>query len=104
MQGFVPAMIAREVFVRGGYVIGARMVAFLCVCVAMAISAFYELVEWWVALALKQGADEFLGLQGDVWDTQSDMFMAFIGAVTALLTLTWFHDRQLKSAGYKQSL
>ena len=73
------------------------MVAFLCVCVVMAISACYELIEWWTALALGQGADEFLGLQGDPWDTQSDMFMALVGAVTALLTLARFHDRQIKN-------
>ena len=96
MQGFVPALIAREIFVRGGYVSGMRMAAFLCICVAMAISAGYELIEWGVALALGKGADEFLGLQGNPWDTQSDMFMALVGAVTALLTLTHFHDRQLE--------
>ena len=95
MQGFVPALIAREIFVRGGYVTGARMVAFLSVCVALAISAFYELIEWWVALALGGGAVEFLGTQGDPWDTQSDMFMALAGAVVALLTLARFHDRQI---------
>jgi putative membrane protein len=63
--------------------------------VALAISAFYELVEWWSALALGQGADEFLGTQGDPWDTQSDMFLALIGATSALLTLSALHDRQL---------
>ena len=72
------------------------MTAFLCICVALAISAFYELVEWWSALALGQGADEFLGTQGDPWDTQSDMLMAFIGAMAALLTLSGLHDRQLR--------
>jgi putative membrane protein len=97
MQGFVPALIAREIFVRGGYVTGARMVAFLSGCVAMAISACYELIEWGMALALGQGADEFLGLQADPWDTQSDMFMALVGTVTALLTLARFHDRQIKT-------
>ena len=96
MQGFVPALIAREIFLRGAYVSGARMAAFLSVCVALAISACYELIEWWVALALGQGADEFLGLQGDPWDTQSDMFMALVGAVTALLTLARLHDYQIK--------
>jgi putative membrane protein len=73
------------------------MTAFLCICVALAISAFYELIEWWSALALGQGADEFLGTQGDPWDTQSDMLMALIGAVTALLSLSGIHDRQLQS-------
>jgi len=95
MQGFVPAMIAREILLRGDFVRGRRMVGFLCVCVAMAISACYELIEWGAAVALGQGADEFLGTQGDVWDTQSDMFMALIGASAALLLLARWHDRQL---------
>ena len=95
MQGFVPAMVAREILLRGDFVRGRRMVGFLCVCVAMAISACYELIEWGAAVALGQGADEFLGTQGDVWDTQSDMFMALIGASTALLLLARWHDRQL---------
>ena len=95
MQGFVPAMIAREIFLCGRYVTGARMLAFLSGCVALAISAFYELIEWWVALVLGQGSIEFLGTQGDPWDTQSDMFMALVGATVALLTLARFHDRQI---------
>ncbi len=95
MQGFVPAMVAREILLRGDFVRGRRMLGFLCVCVAMAISACYELIEWAAAVALGQGADEFLGTQGDVWDTQSDMFMALIGASTALLLLARWHDRQL---------
>ena len=95
MQGFVPVMIAREILLRGRYVSGARMVAFLSGCVALAISAFYELIEWWVALALGQGSIEFLGTQGDSWDTQSDMFMALVGATIALLTLARVHDRQI---------
>lgn len=95
MQGFVPAMVAREILLRGAWVRGARMTAFLCLCVALAISATYELIEWAAALALGQGADEFLGTQGDPWDTQSDMFMAMIGAITALALLGRWHDRQL---------
>ena len=95
MQGFVPAMVAREIFLRGGFVAGARMVAFLCVCVALAVSAVYELIEWGAALALGQGAEEFLGTQGDPWDTQADMFLALIGAVAALALLSRLHDRQL---------
>jgi len=94
-QGFVPAMVARELFVRGEYVRGRGMTAFLCVCVAMAISAVYELVEWGAALALGQGADEFLGTQGYVWDTQSDMFYALIGATAALVLLSRLHDREM---------
>ena len=75
------------------------MTAFLCVCVALAISALYELVEWWAALALGQGADEFLGTQGDPWDTQSDMFLALIGSTVAMATLSRSHDRQLQRLG-----
>jgi putative membrane protein len=96
MQGFVPAMIAREILLRGGFVSRRGMAAFLCICVALAFSAFYELIEWWAALALGQGAEEFLGTQGDPWDTQADMFLALIGAVVALASLTRFHDRQLE--------
>jgi putative membrane protein len=95
MQGFVPAMIAREILLRGEYVRGRRMAAFLCVCIALAVSATYELVEWWSALILGQGADEFLGTQGDPWDTQSDMFMALLGSCSALAALSRLHDRQI---------
>jgi putative membrane protein len=94
-QGFVPALVAREILVRGRYVRGRRMLAFLVVCVALAISAAYELIEWSVALVLGQGADEFLGTQGDPWDTQSDMFFALVGALTALALFSRLHDRQL---------
>lgn len=94
-QGFVPVMLAREILMRGGYVHGAKMVAFLSVCFVMAVSSWYELVEWGAALAMGQGADEFLGTQGDPWDTQSDMFFAFIGALTALALLSRLHDRLL---------
>lgn len=94
-QGFVPALAVREILLRGAYVRGRRMLAFLVVCTVLAISASYELIEWGAALALGQGADEFLGTQGDPWDTQTDMFMALIGAITALLLLSRLHDRQL---------
>ena len=95
LQGFVPALVAREILLRGDWVRGAKMTAFLCVCVALAISACYELIEWAAALFMGQGADEFLGTQGDEWDTQSDMFMALLGAGTALAVLSRWHDRQL---------
>ena len=95
MQGFVPAMAAREVLLRGAFVSGRRMSAFVCVCIALAVSAVYELIEWGAALALGQGADQFLGTQGDPWDTQADMFMALTGAAAALLLLSRLHDRQL---------
>lgn len=101
-QGLVPALLAKEILWRGGYVAAPagglwqrKMLAFLSVCVAMAISAWYELIEWWAALIMGQGADEFLGTQGDQWDTQSDMFMAFIGATAAVLLLARWHDRQI---------
>jgi putative membrane protein len=96
MQGFVPAMVAREILLRGDYVKGRKMTFFLCVCVALAISAVYELIEWWAALALGQGADEFLGTQGDPWDTQSDMFLAMLGALASLTLLSRRHDKELE--------
>ena len=94
-QGFVPALAAREILLRGAYVNSRRMLFFLCVCVALAVSAVYEMLEWFAALILGQGASEFLGTQGDGWDTQSDMFMALIGALVALFSLTRLHDRQI---------
>jgi putative membrane protein len=96
-QGFVPALVAREVLIRGGHVRGGKMLAFVVVCIVMAISAAYELFEWGAAIALGQGADEFLGTQGDPWDTQSDMLFALIGGITALLLLSRLHDRQLEA-------
>jgi putative membrane protein len=95
-QGFVPALVAREIFIRKEIVRGKKMLAFLVVCVALAISATYELIEWAAAITLGQGADEFLGTQGDAWDTQSDMFFALIGSVTALLLFSRIHDRQIR--------
>jgi putative membrane protein len=95
-QGFVPALVAREVFIRGGYIRGRRMLAFLVVCVVLAISATYEFIEWGAALAVGQGADEFLGTQGDPWDTQSDMFCALIGSIVALVFFSGIQDRQLR--------
>ena len=98
-QGFVPCIVAREILLRGEYVRGRRMAAFLCLCVVLAISATYELIEWGAALALGQGADEFLGTQGDPWDTQSDMLFAGLGGAAALL-LTRLHDRQMARLGH----
>ncbi len=95
-QGFVPALVAREILIRGGHVNGRRMLAFLVTSVVLAISATYELIEWGAAEMLGQGADEFLGTQGYAWDTQSDMLMALIGAIAALLLLSRLHDRQLQ--------
>lgn len=95
-QGLVPALAAREILVRGGYVNGRKMTGFIVCCIALAISATYELIEWWAALAMGQGADDFLGTQGDPWDTQSDMFCALIGALTTVLVLGRRHQRQLE--------
>jgi putative membrane protein len=97
MQGFVPALIAREILLRVTLLKAGAMLFFLCTCVALAISAFYELLEWWVAVASQTGAEAFLGTQGDVWDTQWDMFLALCGAVISQLTLGWLQDRQLRA-------
>lgn len=95
MQGLVPALAARELFIRHRVVNGKRWLAFLVICVVMTISAVYELIEWAAALAMGQGADEFLGTQGDIWDTQSDMFLALVGASCMLLLLSRWHNRQI---------
>ncbi|QDQ28018.1 DUF2238 domain-containing protein [Chitinimonas arctica] len=95
-QGLVPALLAREVLLRGGHVSGRKMAGFLAICVAMAVSAWYELVEWAAALMMGQGAEEFLGTQGDIWDTQSDMFCAWLGSLVSCVLLAGWHDRQMK--------
>ena len=100
-QGLVPALAAREILVRGGYVNGRKMTAFLVCCIALAISATYELIEWWAALAMGQGADDFLGTQGDPWDTQSDMFCALLGALTTVLLLGRWHQGQLARLSHR---
>jgi len=95
-QGLVPALVAREILIRGEYVRGRKMVTFVVVCIVLAVSATYEFIEWGVALAVGQGAVEFLGTQGDPWDTQSDMFFALIGAITALSLFSRVQDRQIQ--------
>ena len=94
-QGFIPAMAAREIFLRRAVVNGRGWLNFLVVSVCLAISAFYELLEWWVALLSGTAADGFLATQGYIWDTQSDMGIALLGAIMALLLLAKIHDRQL---------
>lgn len=94
-QGFVPAMIAREILLRRSPLVVGRWLFFLVTCVCLSISAFYELIEWWVAVLADGDAEAFLGTQGDVWDTQWDMFTAMIGAMTAQLLLGKLHDREL---------
>lgn len=95
-QGFVPAIVAREILLRRSPLTRGKWLAFLVICICLAISATYELVEWRTAVGTGEAADAFLGTQGDPWDTQEDMAMAGIGAVVAMVTLTWFHDRQLE--------
>ena len=95
LQGFVPALIAREILVRNAVVASAAWRNFFIICVCLALSAFYELIEWWVAILSGTGAEAFLGTQGYVWDTQSDMAWALGGAITALVSLARLHDRQI---------
>jgi putative membrane protein len=94
-QGFVPALVVREILIRRSPLRPGKWLAFLVVCVCLAISAAYELVEWWSALLGGENADAFLGTQGDQWDTQWDMFTALVGAVAALALLGRLHDRQI---------
>ena len=94
-QGFIPAIIAREIFIRKSVINGTKWLSFLVVCFCLAFSALYELIEWWVAISTGESAEAFLGTQGYVWDTQSDMALALIGAVLSLGMLTKTHDRQL---------
>ncbi len=97
IQGFVPAMIAREIVIRQRVINGIIWQAFFITCFCLALSAVYELIEWGVAVASGEGADSFLGTQGYVWDTQSDMAYCLAGAVIALLTLSQWHNKQLES-------
>ncbi|HLF29662.1 MAG TPA: DUF2238 domain-containing protein [Xanthomonadales bacterium] len=94
-QGFIPAIIAREVLLRNHVIARPGWLSFVVVSMCLAISALYELVEWWVAVFSEEAAESFLGTQGYVWDTQSDMFLAMVGACAALLILSRWHDRQI---------
>jgi putative membrane protein len=96
-QGFIPVMIAREIMIRNKVVAKRGWLTFLLLCVVLAISAFYELIEWWAALLSAEAAESFLGTQGYVWDTQSDMLWALCGGILALLTLSRLHNRQIAS-------
>ena len=96
-QGFVPAILAREILLRTSPLRPGRWLFVLVTAVCLAFSACYEFLEWWAALAGGKSAEAFLGTQGDVWDTQWDMFLAMIGALTSLLLLSRLHDRQLSS-------
>jgi putative membrane protein len=96
VQGFVPAIIAREVLIRNRVIARRGWLGFVVVCICLAISAAYELLEWWVALFSEEAAEAFLGTQGYEWDTQSDMFLALVGATLAVVLLSRWHDRQLQ--------
>jgi len=94
-QGFVPAIVAREVLIRHDVINKSGWLGFIVVSICLAISAFYELIEWWVALLSDEAAESFLGTQGFVWDTQSDMLLALIGAVVAVTLFKSLHDKQI---------
>jgi len=99
VQGFIPAIITREIVIRKKVFNSDNWRNFFILCFCLGFSAFYELIEWWVALLSAEAADSFLGTQGYIWDTQSDMGWAFLGAILALLMLGRFHDRQLEAKG-----
>jgi putative membrane protein len=96
-QGFIPAIVAREILIRTFRLAPGGFLFFLVVCIALALSACYEMIEWWTALALGQGADHFLGTQGDEWDTQWDMFLALVGAVVSQGLFSRLHDREIRA-------
>ena len=94
-QGFIPAMIAREIIIRKNIISIEAWRNFFIVCFCLAFSAFYELIEWWVAIFINEAANDFLGTQGYIWDTQSDMAWALFGAILALIFLRKLHTKQL---------
>ncbi|MBA6297753.1 DUF2238 domain-containing protein [Colwellia sp. MB02u-9] len=94
-QGFVPALLAREILIRKSIVNGKAWLNVIIVAICLAFSAFYELIEWWVAIASGENAEAFLGTQGYIWDTQSDMALALLGAIISIIVLAKYHDRQL---------
>lgn len=99
-QGFVPAILARELLLRTSPLVPGKWLSFLVVCVCMAFSACYELIEWQAAVLFGSASTDFLGSQGDPWDTQKDMFCCLIGSITSVLLLSSLHDRQLRERGY----
>ena len=103
-QGFVPALLAREILIRKKVVNGRGWLVLFVISVCLAFSAFYELIEWWVALASGEEAEAFLGTQGYVWDTQSDMGLALLGAISSLLLLSGIHDKQLRGLVIPESV
>lgn len=100
VQGFIPAIIAREIVIRRNVFNSTGWRNFFIVCFCLALSAFYELIEWWTAAIAGESAEAFLSMQGYVWDTQADMWTALVGAVLALLLLGKWHDQQLRAEGF----
>ena len=100
-QGFVPAIIAREILLKTSPLKRGKLLFLIVVCICLAISAFYEFIEWWVAAATGTAAESFLGTQGDVWDTQWDMFLAFCGAIASQLLLSRVHDQYIDNQNYR---
>ncbi len=103
-QGFVPAIICREMVIRLDVFNSVAWQRFFVISFCLGFSAFYELIEWWVALLSGEGAESFLGTQGYVWDTQSDMFLALIGSIMALVILSIWHDKQIKQVNQNKQI
>ena len=97
-QGFIPAMIAREIIIRKNIITIESWRNFFIICFCLGFSAFYELIEWWVAIFTNEASNDFLGTQGYIWDTQSDMAWALFGTILALVFLRKYHDKQLKKS------
>lgn len=102
-QGFIPAMVARELLIRLDVVRKKGWIPFFIICICLAISAFYELIEWWVAVLSNDGAEDFLGMQGYEWDTQSDMLMAMLGAICMLLFFSKLQNKQIQKIENKET-
>jgi len=101
-QGFIPAVLAREILLRRTSLRPGKWLFFLVVCVCLAASASYELIEWWAAIIGGESAESFLGTQGDVWDTQWDMFLALLGCISSQLLLSTMHDAEITSLESRQ--
>jgi putative membrane protein len=99
-QGFIPAIVSREILLRTSPLKRGRWLFFIAICIVLALSAFYELVEWWVSIATGSAGDSFLGTQGDVWDTQKDMGLCLLGSIVSLITLSGLHDKALAKLGH----
>jgi putative membrane protein len=99
-QGFIPAIVSREILLRTSPLKRGGWLFFIAICIVFALSAFYELIEWWVSIATGSAGDSFLGTQGDVWDTQKDMGLCLLGSIVSLITLSGLHDKALAKVGH----